>query len=74
MPIVVLPDGSVLISSWATNSVHRVKPYGGYGPTSGPSVVADNVPTPGDLGYDAKRNRVLIPIFTEDRLVFVDLD
>ena len=64
----VLPDGSILVSSWATNSVHKVS--GG----SEPTVVVDNVPTPADFGYDTKRNRLLIPIFTQDRLVFVDLD
>src|SRR5437899_12733903 len=26
------------------------------------------VPSPADIGYDAKRNRVLIPIFTGNRL------
>ena len=66
--IELLSDGSVLISSWETNSVHKVSR------DRGPLVIVDNVPTPADLGYDTKRNRVLIPIFTEDRLVFVELD
>jgi hypothetical protein len=26
------------------------------------------VPSPADIGYDAKRNRVLIPIFTGNRV------
>lgn len=66
--IEILPDGSALISSWATGAVHKLTPSGVS------SVVVENVPTPADLGYDTKRNRVLVPIFTENRLVFVDLD
>lgn len=66
--IEILPDGSALISSWATGAVHKLTPSGET------SIVVENVPTPADLGYDSKRNRVLIPIFTENRLVFVDLD
>ena len=66
--IEILPDGSALISSWATGAVHKLTPGGES------SIVVENVPTPADLGYDTKRNRVLIPIFTENRLVFVDLD
>ncbi len=66
--IELLIDGSTLVSSWATSSVHKVSRGGGV------SVVVENVPTPADLGIDTKRNRVLIPIFTEDRLVIVDLD
>ncbi len=66
--IEILPDGSALISSWATGAIHKLTPSGEI------SIVVENVPTPADLGYDTKRNRVLIPIFTENRLVFVDLD
>lgn len=66
--IEILPDGSALISSWATGAIHKLTPSGET------SIVVENVPTPADLGYDTKRNRVLIPIFTENRLVFVDLD
>jgi hypothetical protein len=29
----------------------------------------DSVPTPADIGFDARRNRVLIPLFSENRVV-----
>ena len=52
----VLDDGRILVSSWADSSVH---------------VVADNrmrklitgVAAPADIGYDSRRNRVLVPLF-----------
>jgi len=35
--------------------------------------IVENVPAPADLGLDAKRGRVLIPQFTENRLRIVRL-
>lgn len=65
--IVFLPDGGFLFSNWADSSIYRVGADGAL------SRIVENVPTPADIGYDARRNRVLIPIFTEDRLEFHDL-
>ena len=51
----------ILVSSWADSTVS------GY--ETGQEVkVITGVPTPADIGYDAKRNRVLIPLFTANRV------
>ena len=59
--IEIIRDGSVLVSSWADSSVYR------YSQGQGTSLIK-GVPSPADIGYDAKRNRVLIPIFTGNRV------
>jgi len=65
--IEVTGDGRLLISSWEAEAVFA-------GPTTGPFVkVVENVRSPADLGFDAKRNRILIPRFQDDALLFVPL-
>jgi sugar lactone lactonase YvrE len=61
--VVVLEDGGLLISSWETRSVYRIPAGGGT-----PEVVAEGIPSPADIGWDGRRGRLLIPVFTEDRL------
>jgi sugar lactone lactonase YvrE len=58
-----LPDGSLLVSSWETSTVYRVTADG----TA--TAAVENVPSPADIGYDRKRNRVLIPLFTKNQIV-----
>lgn len=71
--VVVLPDGSLLVSSWETGSIYHV-PIGGGEATA----VVEGVPSPADIGWDGDRSRVLIPVFNESRLIFqplqVDVD
>jgi len=56
-----------LISSWEGQSVLQ-------GPPSGPfRTVVTGVPGPADIGYDAGRNRVLIPLFQDDAVRIVPL-
>ena len=51
----------ILVSSWADSTVSSYE--------TGQAVkVITGVPSPADIGYDAKRNRVLIPIFTGNRV------
>jgi len=58
--------GALLISSWGASAVFQLE---------GDSIqtVVSNVPSPADIGYDSKRDRVLIPIFMENRLVIQPL-
>lgn len=58
-------SGALLISSWAASRVYRVDRQGNV------TVAVANVPSPADIGYDSRRQRVLIPIFMENRLVIV---
>lgn len=59
--LVVLADGRVLVSSWTDSSVHVIE---------GDSMrrLVTEMPSPADLGYDSRRNRVAIPLFQNDRV------
>ena len=61
--IEILRDGSLLVSSWATSSVYHVARDGMA------KVAVENVKAPADIGYDSKRNRVLIPMFMDNKVV-----
>lgn len=50
-------DGSFLVSSWEAGAVYRVASDGSV------SEVVTGVEAPADLGWDAARQRVLIPLF-----------
>jgi sugar lactone lactonase YvrE len=57
--IVGLPDGQLLISSWATKTIYRGPKHGPFKP------LIDRVSAPADIGYDGKRHRLLVPRFNE---------
>jgi len=65
--LLILPDGSKLISSWEGKNVVRLRPDG----TT--QVVVDNVEAPAAIGFDSKRQKVLIPQLTLNTLVIADL-
>ena len=54
----VLPDGSILFTSWIDSSLHVID-AGGTERT-----VVRKVPEPADIGIDTRRNRVAIPLAT----------
>lgn len=56
-------DGTLVVSSWEDSSVVGMKP----GATMYMQMVK-GVPSPADIGYDAQRNRILIPIFSGNRI------
>lgn len=60
--VVRATDGSLLVSSWADSSVYRIAP------TGEASRLVRGIPSPADIGYDASRGRVLIPVFTGNRV------
>jgi sugar lactone lactonase YvrE len=59
---VAIPDGSFLVSSWDGKAVYRGTPGGTFQP------VLQNVESPADIGFDSKRNRILVPHFMENRV------
>lgn len=61
------PDGGFLFSSWGDQAIYRVDGAGTQ------SVVVADVPAPADIGYDAGRNRVLVPLFQANEVWIVDL-
>ena len=56
-----LPDGRVLISTWADSSIYVLD-----GSTLVRAVAG--VESPADIGVDTKRNRVAVPLFTANRI------
>jgi hypothetical protein len=62
--LAVLPDGSFVVTSWDGKAIYRGKP----GETF--QAVVENVEAPADIGYDSKRNRLLIPHFTQSKVTF----
>lgn len=61
--IVFTTDGGFLFSSWGDQAVHRVAPDGSV------TRVLEGVEAPADLGYDAGRNRVLVPLFMANTVI-----
>ena len=58
---------TLFISSWDANVIYQ-------GKTTGPFTVAfSNVKSPGDIGFDSKRSRLLVPLFTENAVEAYDL-
>jgi sugar lactone lactonase YvrE len=52
----ILGDGRILVTSWADSSVHVIA-------EGKMSKMISGVAAPADLGYDTRRNRVLVPLF-----------
>jgi sugar lactone lactonase YvrE len=65
--IVALPNGDVLVSSWDANGVYRGKPGGAF------SLAIEGVKAPADIGFDTKRNRVLVPLFHDNEVRAYDV-
>jgi len=58
---VEIVGGKIVVSSWTDSSITR------FDSTTGTKIIS-GVPSPADIGYDAKRNRVLIPILSGNRV------
>ncbi len=61
-------DGRLLTSSWKARGIYEITEKYHL------KEVVGNLESPADLGYDSKRNRVLIPIFLKDELVIQPLN
>jgi hypothetical protein len=65
--IVKLGDGTMLVSSWAASAIFRGTPGGTF------ETIIHDVKSPADIGYDTKRNVVLVPLFQADSVVLQKL-
>lgn len=65
--LIALNDGRLLMSSWRHSSIYVMSKERSF------SVFADNLDAPADLGFDPKRNRVLVPLFKKNEVVFLPL-
>lgn len=60
--LVLLDDGSLLVSSWRGSAIYHLPP-------SGEAIaVFTDLTAPADIGYDAKRGYVLIPHFQDHKV------
>jgi hypothetical protein len=64
--ILVLPSGDLLVSSWDANAIYRSK-AGAF------EIFIENTPAPADIGWDAKRSRVLVPLFNDNEVRAYDV-
>lgn len=61
--IEMLPDGGFMVSSWGDQCVYRI------GADGKVSKVMEGVEAPADIGYDAARNRLLVPLFNANQVI-----
>lgn len=66
--IVRLADGTFLVSSWEGSIVYRLDGAGSY------TTVVDGMTSPADIGYDSRREYLLIPLFTVNRVEVREID
>jgi hypothetical protein len=65
--LVKLKDGSFVVSSWGGSAIYALDKKGKY------IVLADSLDAPADLGVDIKRNRLLIPLFKQNKVIIMPL-
>ncbi|MGD2123563.1 MAG: hypothetical protein PVJ76_17545 [Gemmatimonadota bacterium] len=64
---VSLEERGFLFSSWGDQTVYWIHSGGTI------SALIQDVESPADMGYDAERNRVLVPLFLSDRLLIQEV-
>jgi sugar lactone lactonase YvrE len=67
--LIRLPDGTLLVTSWSSNSVYRLL---GSGPHA--ELVASGVLTPAQIAYDAKNSQLLVPDPLANRVVLFPIE
>lgn len=65
--LIELPDGSFVVTSWGGKEVYRVQQDGSV------EVLASDIPSPAQIGFDAKRERLLVPVLQENKMLYIDL-
>lgn len=58
--LVITDDGQFVVSSWEAGAIFAGKPGGTF------TAIFEGIEAPADLGYDAKRQRLLVPRFHAD--------
>jgi len=65
--LIRLNDGRLLFTSWESGSLYALSNNGKF------SLVADKLDAPADIGFDTKRNRVLVPLFKQNSIIMLDI-
>lgn len=63
----MLPDGRALYTSWADSSLSVFA-------NGVSSTLMKGLPSPADIGYDPKRQRVAVPLFNDGKVVILTVD
>lgn len=66
--LIVTNDNRLITSSWKAKGVYEITPDDHL------KLIVGNLESPADLGYDSKRNRLLIPLFLKDEVVIYSLE
>jgi len=66
--LVILADGTKITTSLRANHLARIPPGGKA------ELLVDNVFTPASIGYDAKRNRIIVPENQQNAITMIDLN
>lgn len=61
-------DGRLITSSWKAEGIYEITPNYKL------NKIVDGLTSPADLGYDSKRNRLLVPLFLKDEILTYSLD
>jgi DNA-binding beta-propeller fold protein YncE len=61
--VVRVNDGRLLVSSWDASAVFALDSSGKV------TTLFTDLPAPADIGYDATRNRLLVPLFNDNKVV-----
>lgn len=56
--------GALLVSDWKRSAAYLIQA------DADPVMAVRNLPSPADIGYDAKRDRLLVPLMTMNRIEF----
>jgi len=65
--IVETKDGRLLVSSWDGSAVYAISPDGEI------TTAAEDLPAPADIGWDAGRGRLLVPLFNDNAVAIIPL-
>lgn len=60
--LLALPDGTLIVTSWKGKAVFKVK-------NKKPQTFATDIQSPAQIGYDAKRQRLLVPSLKDNELL-----
>jgi hypothetical protein len=63
--LVKLKDGRFVVSSWEGSAIYVLDKDGNF------DVLADSLDAPADMGVDTKRDRLLIPLFKQNKVVIL---
>jgi hypothetical protein len=64
--LVILPDGTFLVSSWQASDVYAGRPGSDF------AIAISDVASPADIGFDSKRSRLLVPLLSKDTVAAFD--